>query len=687
MPYKNGVSRPRLIALLLAVITLGLYVPAAWFGFSVFDDGLYVTDNPTVQAGVTWAGVKWAFTTMAASNWHPLTWLSHMVDCGLFGLNPAGPHLENALIHAVNAALLFVLLLRLTSLRADASDRQTGQVWPCAFIAALFAWHPMHVESVAWIAERKDVLSTFFALLALLAYVDYVAARKQGVPRAGIHYGLSLLAFTLGLLAKPMVVTLPCVLLLLDFWPLRRMPDLRPGRANLKLLIEKWPYFLITALSCVLTFLAQSQTGGKAVASLQTVPWDYRLKNVPVAYAEYLWKTFWPAKLAIFYPLQDIIPLRAVAVAVAVLLLVSLIAWRGRYARPYLLTGWLWFLGMLVPVIGIVQVGSAALADRYSYLPSVGIFIMVTFALGDAAERFRWPKCVLAGAGTAVLVVCMALTENQLRYWQNSVTLFRHALAVTADNDTARNNLGVALQQQGHLAQAVEQYRIAARLEPNRYQARSNLASALEKLGHPKAALAEYRQAVELGTNQAFLHVSYGQALAADGQTGEALRQFSIAAQLDPHSPWSHVEIAKIDLRQGRDTEALKELRLALRAEPDNADVLAYTAQLLSAAENPALRDGHAAFILAARANLLTGGRRPFILDVLGMACAEMGRFDDAELAAKQALRVAAAMNLKGLEPIRHRLALYQNHQPWRQSFGDTNAVSTPGETNLVKPK
>ena len=659
-------SQSRRVALLLALATLALYLPAAWFGFIDYDDGSYVTNNPVVQAGVTWAGVKWAFTSMAASNWHPLTWLSHMIDCGLFGLNPAGPHLVNALFHVANTTLLFLLLRRLTN-----------TLWPAAFVAALFAWHPMHVESVAWISERKDVLSTFFALLTLLAYTEYVRAKSAADPRARVYFRWSLLAFVLGLLAKPMLVTLPCVLLLLDFWPLQRMKHFRPDAANFRLLREKWPFFFITLASCVITYIAQSQTGEKAVVSLAIVPLHYRLKNVPVAYVEYLCKTFWPAKLAIFYPLREVIPVSSVVVSVAVLLIISLIACRLRRRQPYLLTGWLWFLGMLVPVIGIVQVGGAALADRYSYLSSVGIFFAVTFAACDLAARFRIPKSVLASTAILILGACVVTMETQLHYWQNSVTLFRHALAVTADNDISRNSLGVGLEREGRLAEAAEQYRIATALEPDRFEAHHNLADALDRLGHPQEALVEHRKAVQIAPHKAFLHNSLAMALASAGQTGEALQEYAEAARLDHQYVWPHVGIAKIYLRQGRDAEALNELRTALKIEPDNADVLAFTAQVLASAEDPSVRNGNAAFVLAAKANVLTGGHRPKVLDILGMACAEMGKYDDAQMAAQLALQAATAEKMTGLDPIQQRLDLYKKHQPWRDSFGNTNAPAS----------
>jgi len=670
-------SQPCRLALLLAAATFALFLPVAWSGFCVYDDGLYVNDQPIVQNGVTWAGVKWAFTSMAACNWHPLTWLSHMIDCGVFGLNPAGPHLVNALIHAANVALLFTLLCRLTE-----------KMWSSAFIAALFAWHPLHVESVAWIAERKDVLSTFFALLALLNYARYVQLSQAQSPKSKIYFAWSLLAFALGLMAKPMLVTLPCILLLLDFWPLQRVArcqlrvegseprNFQLSTFNLQLFIEKIPFFLITAAACWITFLAQSQSSSNAVVPLHLVPLHYRLHSVPIAYTEYLAKTFWPVKLAIFYPLHERIPGIAVAGAVAALLAISLAAWQLRRVAPYLLTGWLWFLGMLVPVIGLVQVGGAALADRYSYLPSVGIFIALTYAVSALVARFKISQSALVASAILILAASVITMEKQLSHWRSNETLFRHALAVTDDNDVARNNLGVALEQQGRIAEAAEQYRAAAHLEPSRFQGHHNLANALDHLGRPAEALVEHRLAVQLAPEQPILHHVLGLSLVTAGQTDAALKEFAEAARSDAHYAWPHVEMAKIFLQQNRAAEAMEELRTALRLDGNNLEILTFTAQVLAASENPATRNGREAFLLAAKANLLTSGSRPTVLDVLGMACAELGKFDDAQMSAQSALDVAHALNLNQLEPIQQRLERYKNHQPWRESFGATNATA-----------
>jgi tetratricopeptide (TPR) repeat protein len=682
-------SRPRLIGLLLALITLLAYLPASRDGFVNYDDQDYVTENSAVQKGLTWPGIKWAFTTSHASNWHPLTWLSHMADCELFALNPGAHHLVNVLFHTANVVLLFLLLLWLT-----------GELWPAAFVAALFAWHPLHVESVAWISERKDVLSTFFALLTLLAYTRYAqhvtsalcqvtrtnstsspvtrlpaeALAKAGHPSR--FYWLALIFFALGLMAKPMLVTLPFVMLLLDYWPLKRVTSDRwPVSKVMRLTLEKWPFFLLAAVSCVVTFLVQSQRSGDAVASFELVPLHYRFCNALVSYGLYLLKMVWPVGLAVFYPLPDHLTwlLMAATASAVVLVIISSFVWRAGRAHAYLPVGWLWFLGTLVPVIGLVQVGGAALADRYTYIPSIGVFIAVTFGVCDLADRFQFPKKAIATAAVLILATCLILTENQLRYWHDSETLFAHALVVTKNNHVAHVNLGVALEQKGELNEALAEYRAAEQLAPELYHIHNNLGNLLDNLGHPKKALAEYREAVLLNPKLPSLHNGAGIVLTELGRFDEAMSQFKEAARLDPTYPWAHLEIGKMRLKQGRDAEAIDEFREALRIDPNNFQILAYTAHVLAADENPQVRDGQTALVLAVKAKVLTGDSQPYVLDALGMACAETGDFTNAQEVTQRAIDLATAAKMKKLEPLQQRLELYKNHQPWRESFLATN--------------
>jgi len=658
-------SRPRFIALLLALLTLLAYLPVTRDQFLNYDDQDYVTENTNVLNGLTWSGVEWAFTTGHASNWHPLTWLSLMLDAELFGPNAGAFHFVNALFHAANAALLFVLLLRMT-----------GALWPSAFVAALFAWHPLHVESVAWVSERKDVLSTFFALLALLCYERFVGESKAKSPKSKIFYALALFTFALALMAKPMFVTLPFVMLLLDFWPLNRIGNLSGTQNYLGLTAEKIPFFALTAASCVVTFLAQSQQGRDAVAPLQLIPLDYRLYNTLISYARYLLKLFYPTKLAVFYPLLQHFAwmlVRAYFSGIA-LAAISWLAWRMRRQFPYVLVGWLWFLGTLVPVIGLVQVGGAALADRYTYFPAVGIFIVCTFAARDLAHRLAFPKIILPAAAALILGACLVLTENQLRYWLDSEMLFTHALAVTKDNDVAHVNLGVALEDKGELNQALVQYREAEKLAPDLSEIHNDLGNLLDKLGKPKAALIEYRKAAILNPGSPALHNGEGDILAELGRFKEAMSQFQEAARLDPAYPWAPFQMGKTLLEEGRDAEAIVQFKKAVQLAPDNYQILAYVARVLAASENPAIRDGKAALTLAAKANALTGGSQPVVLDALGIACAATGDFTNAVEVTQHALDLCNAAKMTGLEPLEKRLELYKNHQPWRESFLATNA-------------
>ena len=647
-------SRPRLVALLLALATLLVYLPVVHCDFINFDDPVYVTENPRVQAGLTRSGLHWAFTTFHAANWHPLTWLSHMLDCELFGTNPAAHHFINVLFHAANAALLFALLLRLT-----------GALWPAAFVAALFAWHPLHVESVAWIAERKDVLSTFFALLALLSYARYARENRRH------HFWVAIILFAFSLMAKPMFVTLPFVMLLLDFWPLQRIGFPSTFKAHCSIVFEKTPFFLLAAISCVITYLAQRH--GAAVLTLEQLSFNGRFENALIAYGRYLLDAGWPVNLAVLYPLpKQLHWIQAAAVAVA-LLAISWFAWRSRNRRPYVMVGWLWFLGTLVPVIGLVKVGSMALADRYTYFSLVGIFIVVAFGARDLAARFSWLKTFLAPAAVFVLIISVALTEQPLRFWRDSETLFRHDLAVTRNNANAHVNLGVALETSDRQIEALAEYREAARIANDNADAHFNIANLLAKTGRSAGAVPEYRRAIALEPNTANLHNGLGSTLADLGKFDEAMNEFTLAAQLDPENPWPHFETAQVLLKTGHDAAAIEALHGALQIEPDNYQILTFAAHVLAADENPAGRDGPTALKLASRANARTDGMQPLVLDALAMACAETGDFTNAQDVAQNAIDLATMLKLKNIGPMQQRLALYEKHQPWRESFLATN--------------
>lgn len=675
--------RLRFAALLLALITLVAYLPVTRFGFSCYDDGGYVTNNSVVQNGLTWAGVKWAFTTWHAANWHPLTWLSHMLDCELFGLNAGAQHTINVLFHAANAALLLVLLFRLT-----------GALWPSAFVAALFAWHPLHVESVAWIAERKDVLSTFFEILALLAYTRFASdpsirnptpkmiGRRLVVsdllPPVSGYYWLALFCFALGLMAKPMVVTMPFVMLLLDYWPLIRLANenesakwpsiFKPEFSGLpRLVLEKWPFFLLSTAACIVTFLAQYNGG--AVVSLQNAPLHYRLENIPVAYVSYLSKIFWPTRLVVFYPFH--FPTwQALAAATGALLAICGLVWQLRRRCPYGLVGWLWFLGTLVPVIGLVEVGGAAMADRYTYFPSVGIFLAGTFGLRECVKQFRISNALPAGIGAATLLACLALMEKQLRYWRNDVVLFSHAIAVTKNNDIAYLNLGYALEKEGRKDEAMIAFRKSLQIDPNLAEPHNDVANLLADAGRLREALTEFQVALRLDPNYVAAHENLGTLLVQLGRFDEATNQYAVAARLDPEDWHPPYFMGKALLQQGHDREAVSYLQKALKKYPNNPRVLALLAEVLASDENPQIRDGNEALVLASRACALSVGPQPALLDLLAMAYAELGRFDGAVKAEEDALHMANTYRAtNSIATIQQRLQLYQKHQPFRQSF------------------
>ncbi|HLX96126.1 MAG TPA: tetratricopeptide repeat protein [Verrucomicrobiae bacterium] len=661
--YRRSMPPARLVAGLLALITLVVYLPVRSHDFVYYDDQDYLTNNPIVQNGLTWSGIKWAFTTWHASNWHPLTWLSHMLDCQLFGLNPGPQHLVNVLFHSANTVLLFILLLVLTN-----------DLWPSAVVAALFGWHPLHVESVAWLAERKDVLSTFFAFLSLLAYTRFAQGRSsdKGRTKPALNYLLALTWFGLGLMSKPMLVTLPFVFLLLDFWPLRRIsiPDFRFPIFG-RLVLEKWPFFVMTVFSCTVTVLAQNH--GKAIVPLEHVSLGYRLANIPLAYGLYLLKTIWPARLAVLYPLPEGISGLEVTTCVMVLIPLSVTVWLMRKRSPYLLVGWLWFLGTLVPVIGLVEVGSQALADRYTYFPLVGIFIAVVFGLRDWVNHLQFPQSTMAVVFVPVLAGCIMVTEVQLTYWRNTMTLFAHAIAVTENNTIAHLGIAHELQGEGKLNEALAEYRVAERLSPNILYTHYTIGGLLADMNEPDKALAEYNQAAQIDPNVSAVHDSAGIVLVQLGHYAEAFGEFKKAAQLDPSDPWPHYYMAKALAGQGRDVAAVAEFREALRIAPDNSEILTFASELLSTSGDSEARDGPMALAFALRANDLTGHTQASVFDVLGMACAETGHFDEAQQAVQKAMDLAVAAKVDNLQPLQQRLDLYKIHKPWRQSFLSTN--------------
>jgi tetratricopeptide (TPR) repeat protein len=468
-------------AVVLGLVTLAVYWPAMQHDFVNYDDDVYVTANARVQGGLTLQNIIWAFTHSLNANWHPLTVLSHMLDCQLFGLNPWGQHLTNVLLHAGNTALVFLLLRTLT-----------GAVWRSVMVAALFGWHPVHVESAAWVAERKDVLSTCFGLLALLFYARYAESSKIQSPKFKTFYCLSLLFFACGLMSKAMLVTWPLVLLLLDYWPFGRW---KAGSRWL-LVREKIPFFVMAAAASIVTFMVQKHEG--ALQAGEKLPLAARGGNALVSYCRYLEKIFWPADLAVFYPHPGHWPAAEVLLAGGLVAGLSAPIWSQRRRYPFLLMGWLWFLGTLLPVIQLVQTGNHAMADRYTYVPSLGVFIVLVWGAYELAGRWRILAPGISVAGGVVLVLCVALTRQQLSYWQDSETLFRHTLAVTENNDLAHNNLGDALNQKGQIDDAMSEFQEAIRLKPDSADAHYNLGKVLVEKGRLEDGISQYQEAIRL---------------------------------------------------------------------------------------------------------------------------------------------------------------------------------------------
>jgi tetratricopeptide (TPR) repeat protein len=588
------------VYLVLALATLVVYWQVWRHEFINFDDNLYVYNNSQVKAGLKGEGLVWAFTTPHAYNWHPVTWISHMLDCQLYRLNPGAHHFTNVLFHTANALLLLLLLARIT-----------GNFWSSVFVAALFALHPLHVESVAWLSERKDVLSTFFWMLTTLAYVRYVEHTSV------MRYLTMLVLFAFGLMAKQMLVTLPFVLLLLDYWPLKRLTFEKhssahsgPGVASVGIrqcILEKLPLLLLSALAAVIVFrIQQSSVVMKSITEYSLL---CRAGNALVAYTVYVGKMLWPRHLAIMYPHPGYnLPLWQVAASGSLLAAITAAAiWKIR-ARPYLAVGWLWYLGTLVPVIGLVQVGLQANADRYTYIPLIGIFIIIAWGVPDLLARLHYRRLILSLSATIFLLVLGLLTWRQVRHWRDSATLYRHAAAVVPNNRWAYHRLAQTLLSQGKADQAIANFTRALQIKPDYLEPRCQLARVLtdhgklgEALQHytralqfnsgfgpahsgmadvlikqrkPEQAAFHYRQALRTQPDNAGLHNSLGMALAIQGQRDEAIIRFKKALQLNPDHHQAHANLGAALAEQGKFDDALLHLNEALRINPRSSKAL-----------------------------------------------------------------------------------------------------------------
>ena len=543
-------NKAPLIYAFLILVSLVAFWPVTHADFISIDDNEYITENRHVQNGLTLEGVRWAFATGHAANWHPVTWLSHMLDVQFFGLNPHRHHVINLLFHVANSALLFLAL-----------HRMTKALWQSAFVAALFALHPLHVESVAWVAERKDVLSTLFWMLTLCAYYRY--AEHRSVRR----YLPVLIFLALGLMAKPMLVTLPFVLLLLDYWPLKRLaqsegmvPD--DQRWHLReLLAEKIPLFVLAAISCVVTYLVQ-QHGG-AVGSIERLPLEARIANGFVSYIAYIVKTIWPAKLAFFYPYERLLPAWQVLAAAVLFtaLTFAVVAMAKRY--KYLPVGWLWYAGTLVPVIGLVQVGYQGRADRYTYIPLIGLFIMVAWLIPEVLSKWRHSRKLLIPLSALILLCCFIVTRTQTMYWQNSFVLFDHALEVTRNNDVAYVARGNAYEALGNYAQAINDYGKALKISPGIASAYNNRGVAYAALGDQEQAIKDYDRATEIDPRYGSAFANRGMAYAVMGYHEKAIEDYNRAIEINPRLAAAYLGRAASYHRLNDEKRAYEDLKNA----------------------------------------------------------------------------------------------------------------------------
>ena len=658
------------VCLALIALTWLVFGQTLWHNFVNLDDHVYVYDNPLITRGLTVDGVINAFAHTHARNWHPLTTLSHMLDCQLFGLKAGGHHFTNVLFHTVSVVLLFLLLRQMT-----------GAFWQSAFVAALFAVHPLHVESVAWVSERKDVLSGVFFMLTLWAYTRYVQARSTG------RYLTVALFFVLGLMSKPMLVTVPCVLLLLDYWPLNRFSWDRtrlprgarpPDRAHsvAPLLVEKIPLFALSAFSCIATLLIQLYSAG----AIDQLPLVWRLNNAAVTYVAYIWQMFWPARLAAFYPHpNDQLPIWQVIFAITFLISISLLAIQWRRERPYVLTGWFWYVGMLVPVIGFVQAGEQGRADRYTYLPQIGLYILIVWTVAELLSRLRQPAQHRVAAIVMPTIIALLSWRAfvQTSYWENSERLWNHALAVTTDNAMAHNNLGHLLLQRGEWDRAISHFELALNIRSQnaathynlgRALMENNLANALARKGRLSEAVSHYDESVRLRPDYGDPYFNLGSVLFQQGRIDDAIAQWHKALAAQPNDADFHTALGNAFLKKGLQKDAIAEYEHAARISRQDSMARNNLAWLLATSSDASIRDGNRAIELAKQAVQLSGGKDANYLRTLAAAYAEAGRFAEAAETARRAWQAAQTQGNSILaNTLRDEIALYELGLPYHK--------------------
>jgi tetratricopeptide (TPR) repeat protein len=709
-PEQRAVPQTAAIVAICAVL-----VGITWFVFGqtlrhqfvTYDDPQYVSANPDISAGVSPGRIAWAFTHTVAGNWHPLTTISHMLDCQLYGLDPAGHHFTNVLLHTIAVVLLLLVL-----------QRMTGSLWRSAFVAALFAIHPLHVESVAWVSERKDVLSAVFFMLTLGAYIRFVRARSFTA------YALIMLFFAFGLMSKPMLVSVPFVLLLLDYWPLGRITYVRSPKAMerqpatssqwpviRRLVAEKIPLFALSLLSSVLTLFTQFKSTG----TLSQLPLSWRLSNAAVSYVAYIWQMLWPVRLAAFYPHpNDQLQLWHVLLAIAFLIAVTLLAILWRKERPYIFTGWFWYVGMLVPVIGLVEAGEQARADRYTYLPQIGLYLLVTWGIADLMTSImtrsarsrpfttgRQPsargtrkssarslpvrgsspgvryQAVFAALAASIIISLSWRAFVQTSYWKDSEALWKHTLAVTSDNDVAHYNLGYLFLQRGDSDNAISHFETALQIRSRKSATHynfggapieNNLANLLAQKGRLNEAVDHYHNAMRLRPGYGDPYLNLGNALFKQGRMSDAIAQWQRAHATESKDARFHTALADAFLRARLQKDAIAEYEYAARISARDPLPRNNLAWLLATSSDASIRDGNRAMELANQAVRLSGGKDPNYLRTLAAACAEVGLFAEAQDTAGRALREAEFRGNSSLSnALRDEIALYELGLPFHR--------------------
>ena len=673
--FARGLNHPAFISLLLALVTFGFYAPVLKCDFVGYDDTVYVTDNWHVLRGLSWDRVDWAFSTVSEGFWHPLTWLSHMLVCQLYGLQAWGHHLTSLLLHVANTVVLFLGLRKMTS-----------AVWRSALVAALFALHPLHVEAVAFVAERKEVLGAFFGLLTLWAYAGYVEKSKIQNPAAKNRYLLALALFACALMSKPMVVTLPLVLLLLDYWPLQRVSSFKFQVSSWgRLVWEKAPFLAMSAAVGLLTIHAERKLG--AVSTTEHIPFLMRAGNAAVSGLHYLEQTVWPVDLAVYYPYPKSIAIGELALAGVVLAGISGLAAWGWRRKPYLAVGWLWFLVMLSVVSGVAfQVGAYARADRFTYLPLIGVFIAAVWGLAGLFARWGAPKFLPGALAVAALAACGLQTQNQLRNWQNLETLFRHALAVTRDNMLAYNNLGYyLLTVHGQADEAIADFHEAIRINPADAGVWNNLGFAFAAKGRTDDAVACYEKSLRLDPDEADAHNNLANALSDAGKLDEAIRHYELALKARPDFADAHNNLGVLLAQEGRMDGAMEHFRAAVYYQPGNAGAHNSLGNIYALRQQ--FEDALPEYQTALRLN-------PSYAEAhnnLGFALAGLGRFNEAVDQYRESLRLnsnyapahynlgCALLNLnqrdEAVAQLKETLRLNPQHAQARQKLQELEAA------------